>query len=396
MAKLVKLKPTPAGETRWGVRWKENGKERQQSFKSKTEAQAFRSQKEVEVPRQRRTLKPTWTTTPTFEAVARDYLKSLETAKPGRDAIEARTVKTYRSILETHVLPHLGAKAVDNVASDDFIRVHTFCTQEAMSPRTRNEALRLTRAVLLFASASNYIDAVPENPIKNRLSRAERQTEILKRDEKFFSPDEIYTLLEAADSLAEDESKRTRNSWARYRPMVYFLVYTGARISEARAFTRDNYRPDTGWIHITHSAPEGEGSSLVKATDSIRRIPINPELRGVLDECVRSHKRALLFGTPSDKPMSMTTLYPRLLTVLYDRADALAQTGDDPRFVTIRRDRKFHAFRHHFASWLVKEGASAKQLQSYMGHAKFAFTMDVYGHLFDDDGADLAARMSMR
>lgn len=396
MAKIIKLKPTPSGEPRWGVRWKEGGKERQSSFKSKTEAQAFRSQKEVEAPRQRRTLKRAWNTAPTFETVARDYLKSLQTPKPGRDAAESRTVKTYTSILETHVLPHIGSKAVDNIGTDDFIAVHTFCTSEAMSPRTRNEALRLTRAVLLFASASGFIDAVPENPIKNRLSRAERQTEILKREKKFFSPDEVYTLLAAADSLAEDSNKQTRRTWARYRPMVYFLVYTGARISEVRAFTRDNYRPETGWIHITHSAPEGEGSSLVKATDSIRRIPINGELSGPLEGWMKAHDRQLVFGTANDRPISMTTLYPRLLEALYDRADVLADSGTNARFTKVRRDRKFHAFRHHFASWLVKEGASPKQLQSYMGHAKFSFTMDVYGHLFDDDGADLAARMSMK
>lgn len=109
-----------------------------------------------------------------------------------------------------------------------------------------------------------------------------------------------------------------------------------------------------------------------------------------------SHKRHLVFGTREDTPMSLPPLYTRLLTPLMDRADALSTKGTDARFVKVRRDRTFHAFRHHYASWLIKEGANLKQLSSYMGHAKVTFTLEVYGHLFDEDGAELASRMSMK
>ena len=396
MAKIVKLKPTPKGEPRWGVRWKENGKERQSSFRSRSEAQLFRSQKEVEQPRKRKVLKRNWQASPLFHEVARAFLKDLAEPEPGVDPRDPRTVRTYKSVLSEHVLPHIGKKAVSNIGADDYRAIHSLCTSEAMSPRTRNEALRLTRAVLTFASVAGYIESVPENPIKNRMTRAERQSEKLKGEKKFYSPDEVYTMLAAADSLADDTNKQTRRTWARYRPLVYFLVYTGARISEARAFPRSDYQPETGWVHITQSAPEGEGSYLAKATDSIRRVPLNPELRAPLEAWMNMHERNLIFGTAQDRPVSLTTLYPRLLEPLKDRADALAESRADARYVKVRRDRTFHAFRHHFASWLVKEGANLKQLQSYMGHAKVTFTLEVYGHLFDDDGTDLAARMSMK
>ncbi|OAN98074.1 tyrosine-type recombinase/integrase [Sulfitobacter geojensis] len=394
MAKIIKLKDAPNGEPRYGVRFKEDGKQRQRSFKSRAEAQLFRSQKEVEQPKQRRTLARKEGTT--FQAVAEAYLTSLEHPPLGYDPKEPVTIKTYRSILREHVNPHVGAKDIRLVKASDYQSIHSVCNQVGMSPRTRNEALRLMQAVLKYAHKNGEVDHLILNPIDQRLSRAEKQKKKIDDEQKFFSPDEIYTLLAAADSLAQDDNGRIRTAWARYRPMVYFLVYTGARISEARAWTRADYRPKDGWIHINYSAPEGKGTNLAKASDSIRRIPLNPELCEPIETYMKSHKRHLVFGTREDTPMSLPPLYTRLLSPLMDRADALSTKGTDPRLVKVRRDRTFHAFRHHYASWLIKEGANLKQLSSYMGHAKVTFTLEVYGHLFDEDGAELASRMSMK
>ena len=43
-----------------------------------------------------------------------------------------------------------------------------------------------------------------------------------------------------------------------------------------------------------------------------------------------------------------------------------------------------HAFRHFFASWLIKQGYELKPLQAVLGHANAAMTLDIYGHLFAD------------
>jgi integrase len=49
--------------------------------------------------------------------------------------------------------------------------------------------------------------------------------------------------------------------------------------------------------------------------------------------------------------------------------------------------------RHTAASLLIREGASIKAVQRYMGHATAAITLDVYGHLFPDELPDLAERL---
>jgi integrase len=57
----------------------------------------------------------------------------------------------------------------------------------------------------------------------------------------------------------------------------------------------------------------------------------------------------------------------------------------------------FHAFRHTYASLLIRSGASAVQLQRRLGHHSAAFTLTTYVHLFPDDEApalDLALELA--
>lgn len=398
MAKLLNLKKNKNGESRWGVRWYDIAlkKERQRSFTNRREAVEFRAQKDLEAPPKRQN----FSILPDREVLMRDivssYIDHLQRPEPGEDPKEPITLKTYRSILNTHVLPHIEELQPSEVTEQTYKNIHKVCEQIGVSPRTRNEALRLLKVVLGYAKDQGHIDYVPDNPIKQKMNRAERQTAKRDSEKKFYSPDAVYTMLAAADSLAKDENKQTRKTWARYRPMVYMLVYTGARISEVRGFRRRDYDSSSRWIHINYSAPEGEGSDDAKATASIRKVPFNPELQEPLETWLDSHEHELVFCTNTGKAISLTTLYPRLLEALKDRADALAASGADPRYTKIERDRTFHAFRHHYAAWLVREGANFKQLQSYMGHAKASFTLDVYGHLFDDDGEELMQKMTMK
>jgi integrase len=45
----------------------------------------------------------------------------------------------------------------------------------------------------------------------------------------------------------------------------------------------------------------------------------------------------------------------------------------------------FHAFRHTCASLLIERGLSLLRLQLWMGHHSAAYTIDIYGHLVDEE-----------
>jgi integrase len=52
-----------------------------------------------------------------------------------------------------------------------------------------------------------------------------------------------------------------------------------------------------------------------------------------------------------------------------------------------------HVLRHSAAAALIASEASPKAVQSILGHRSAAFTLSVYGHLFDADMDDVASRL---
>jgi integrase len=46
--------------------------------------------------------------------------------------------------------------------------------------------------------------------------------------------------------------------------------------------------------------------------------------------------------------------------------------------------RTFHSLRHYYASLLIRHGESVKTVQSRLGHASAAETLDTYSHLWPD------------
>ena len=52
-----------------------------------------------------------------------------------------------------------------------------------------------------------------------------------------------------------------------------------------------------------------------------------------------------------------------------------------------------HELRHTAASLAIASGASIKGVQSMLGHASAAMTLDRYGHLFGDELDAVADRM---
>ena len=56
-------------------------------------------------------------------------------------------------------------------------------------------------------------------------------------------------------------------------------------------------------------------------------------------------------------------------------------------------EMRFHDLRHSFAVISLRSGDDIKTLQSNLGHASAAFTLDVYGHITEDMKKASADRM---
>lgn len=67
----------------------------------------------------------------------------------------------------------------------------------------------------------------------------------------------------------------------------------------------------------------------------------------------------------------------------------MAARSDDPAFPEVTP----HDFRHTAASLAISAGANVKAVQTMLGHASAAMTLDVYSDLFPDDLEAVAARL---
>ncbi len=55
---------------------------------------------------------------------------------------------------------------------------------------------------------------------------------------------------------------------------------------------------------------------------------------------------------------------------------------------------RFHDMRHTYVSLLIRAGANRKEVSTWAGHSTVAFTLDRYGHLYDDADDTMPDRLN--
>ena len=78
------------------------------------------------------------------------------------------------------------------------------------------------------------------------------------------------------------------------------------------------------------------------------------------------------------EPLNKSAFRSRLQTILKKSGISLVSP--------LGESRKFHDLRHSHASNMIHAGLNIKLLQERMGHATASITLDVYGHIFKNEG----------
>lgn len=399
---VAKLKARKKYAARWKPRF--GDKYEQREFDKKEEAEQFLAEMRVKLKDERANsiaVQFTLAKIP-FIRVAIQYLHELRDGFDGRDPVEPQTYRTYRGYIKNHIAPLMIGYSIGEVTAETVALVRDRALKNTSSRRSAREVLRQFKAILAHAARRQLIDSVPGAAVKVPTTRAEMIDRKVKRDLRAYTPEQVRTILGAADSLSEDSHSQKRRAWQLYRGLVYFLVYTGVRISEARGFPRDALDTTRNRVHIRQRASEKGELDGTKSADGVRHIPLHPALVNPLQVALDSHNYELAFASEEGTPRSTANLYNRMLKPLLARANELAAAdADEPPagrlpYVPVPRLGE-HAFRHAFASRLIAGGCPPKRLQTLMGHHSFAFTMDTYGHLYEDieGDAELMSRITV-
>lgn len=345
--------------TRWRVRWvDDSGREHARVFERRPDAQAHLDGLTADI--QQGTYVDPRKSAETFRSVAEQWFATKRHRKP-------KTVAGYRSILDTLVLPKWGEVPLKQI---DYQAYSTWLGGLAVDGSQRGTALsasRITQAHQLVGAVLKYAQRtgkVAKN-VALEIKRSEDLPQQSERKRRYLSHAELLRLARATD---------------RFETLTLVLGYCGIRFGEAAALRRKHVgdRELTIRASATHVAGQGIVESSTK-TRRARQVPVPGPVWDRLKNELPDDPNALVF------PRRRGGLLP---IEEYRRAfdKACAEVGIEGLVP--------HGLRHTTASLAISAGANVKVVQRMLGHATAAMTLDLYGHLLDDDLSAVAKALS--
>jgi integrase len=151
-----------------------------------------------------------------------------------------------------------------------------------------------------------------------------------------------------------------------FRVLYAVAVYTYARAGELEALTWDDVDLEHGVIQINKAIDRETG--LVKSTKSgeTRRIPIEPELRPLLERLCEERTNESVLWMPDNEDRA-ALLRQHLAQAGVTRADLFAD-NDRQKHVT------FHDLRATGITWMAVRGDDPLRIKQRAGHSSFSTT----------------------
>jgi integrase len=297
-----------------------------------------------------------------FGEVAEEWFESKKVRLKGK------TLESYRSLLDTQVLPKWENTAVGDI---DWQSIQKWVGELSKTKPTRRktdglsasrvvQAYHVFRGVLSYAVRSKMLSINPATDVD-----LPRKPENAMR---------FLTHQQVADLAAE---------CGEFDTMVLVLAYCGLRFGEATALKRADVQLDRGRIEVRAAVERVNGVYNIGPTKTHenRSVPVPRPLLDLLRRRIGSQSPGgLLF------PGADGYLKNHEFRKVFNPAAARAGVpGLSP-----------HELRHTCASLAIRGSgvpANIKTVQRLLGHKTAVMTLDNYGHLYDDDLDEVARQM---
>lgn len=342
------------------------GKQIQQSFSGKTQKEVREKMQAAAVAVNAGTYIPPakMTVGQWLDVWSAEYLGNL---KPG-------TVTTYTGIIKKHIKPALGAVKLADLHPH---RVQTFINGiDGVSTSTIRIIYKVFHAALEKAVRLEYI---PRNPSDNCV--------LPKAEPPAIKPlDDVQTaaVLEAAKGTIMEH-------------LLTVALFSGMRQSELLGLTWDQIDMKKGTITINQQLagkPHREKAIFITPKSGKTRTitPAPSVLLALKAQRIQQSKMRIKAGQIWNNEHDLVfTLEDGSIfdqwRVKSEFKKLLATAGLEYENV------RFHDLRHTYAVNAIRAGDDIKSVQSNLGHASAAFTLDRYGHFTEQMKQDSASRM---
>ena len=333
------------GDVPWRARYRgPDGKERSQSFARRVDAERWL--RSVETTKDR----GEWIDPSAGRRPFREYVTAWQESQVHR----ATTAAQVESHLKNHVLPIFGDRAIASIRPSE-VQSWVKGRAEVLAPSTVEVVYRYLVAIFRAAAEDRVIAQSPCRGVK--LPRQER------RQVEPLAVEVVQAITEAMPT--------------RYRALVTLAAGTGLRQGECFGLTVDRVdflrrtlKVDRQMVLLPGGPPD---FGPPKTQASYRTLP----LPAVVVDALAAHlatypagESGLIFTNDQGDPISRT----RFSGVVWRPSLKAAKL----------EGAKFHDLRHFYASLLIRHGESVKVVQSRLGHASAAETLDTYSHLWPD------------
>jgi integrase len=269
-----------------------------------------------------------------------------------------------RGYLDRYVLPTFADFSLAELRQLDVRAWAADLSSRGLAPATVVKAYQLLGKVMSAAVDGGLIAANPCRRVP--LPKVERE------EMRFLAPADLAAL---ADVIHP-----------RYRALVLLAGYGGPRIGELAGLRRGRVDVLRAKVDIAEICTESEGHLYfgppkTKAGRRIVSVPrfLADELGTHLGQWVEPDPKAFVFAAPDGGPLRATSWRARFWR------PAVTSGGLQPL--------RPHDLRHTAVALWIAQGANPKHVAALAGHSSVAFTLDRYGHLFDDADDALMGRL---
>lgn len=270
--------------------------------------------------------------------------------------VEKGTVRRYRAYIANDIADSIGDIPLAHLSRDDIARWVLDMTDADEPPSGKTIANKhgFLAGALAAAVIAGHIKANPCDA--TRLPRWNRPPMV------FLERDEYAILREALPGY--------------WRPLVEFLVASGARWSEATALTPADIDTTAATVRIDKAWKTGDGGytlGTTKTKKSVRTINVPTSVLDQLDltgKWVFTNSGRGRHGD-IDGPVRAHSFHPNVWVPALVRAK---ESG-------LAKQPRIHDLRHTCASWLIAAGRPLPAVQAHLGHESIQTTVDVYSHL---------------
>lgn len=317
------------------------------------------------------------------------WLGAVKIGRDDRAPAQQHTLRLYRSLLKNHIGPALGGIKLAELTPGDVMAFRDRMLRTGHRPTARKAVVAL-KGILSEAVLRGHVAYNAAAGVKIGSGKGGQDKVVIPQIA------DVQGVLAKLDELAVAGPKGRR--WRRYRVFLAICVYTGMRPGEVRGLPWKAIDFENAKIQVRQRADEKGNIEERTKTDAGRRtIPIPGDLLQMLRELkIESGKFDLVFATKKGKPEYLSNIARRAwfpVQIAAGLCDPVVDKGgnsvrDKGGTPLLQHRHNMYALRHFHASWLIADQANAKELQKQMGHSDPAFTLKVYGHLFEDEEAN--------